>query len=50
MEVFKTKWNDDFDNSNDIYKSRNLSKAEVDELNVIKKASILVRFLSVKQR
>jgi hypothetical protein len=42
MEGFKTKWNDEFDQTNEVYKLRNLSKADLDELKVIKKANIFV--------
>jgi hypothetical protein len=42
MESFKTKWNNDFDQTNDIYKLRNVNKSELDELKIIKRASIFV--------
>ena len=45
MSAFRTKWNNEFDSVNEMYKRRNLSKTEQDEMKIIKKANILVSYL-----
>lgn len=44
MEAFKTNWNNEFDDVNRAYVRKNLSKAERDELGIIKKANIMASF------
>ena len=41
--MFKTKWNAEFDDVNERYRRRILTKEEEDELKIIRKANIMVR-------
>ncbi len=48
IELFKTTWNDDYNDKNNKYRLINSEKSRTNELKIVQKANLLVIYLNFK--